>query len=66
MGQRCGGFGEAGAWWTNHDYVRDLPRHHRDPFDRLLVAQALAQTVRLLTADRRLARYSELVWLHPS
>jgi PIN domain nuclease of toxin-antitoxin system len=39
----------------------DLPLHHRDPFDRLLVAQAIEEPARLLTADRRLAAYSELV-----
>ncbi len=38
-----------------------LPLLHRDPFDRLLVAQAQAETMRLLTADPRLAAYSELV-----
>ncbi|CAN5760263.1 type II toxin-antitoxin system VapC family toxin [soil metagenome] len=41
--------------------VRALPLHHADPFDRLLVAQALAEPMRLLTADAVLARYSELV-----
>ena len=40
-----------------------LPPHHRDPFDRLLVAQAISETVRLLTADVLLAPYSELVML---
>ena len=34
-----------------------LPRLHRDPFDRLLVAQAAAEGMRLLTADARLAGY---------
>lgn len=38
-----------------------LPMHHNDPFDRLLVAQALNEPLRLLTADAVLARYSELV-----
>lgn len=41
--------------------VADLPLHHRDPFDRLLVAQAIAAPARLYTSDRRLAPYSELV-----
>lgn len=40
-----------------------LPAHHRDPFDRLLVAQALEEPLRLLTADRQLTAYSELVEL---
>ena len=34
-----------------------LPFHHRDPFDRLLVAQALALDVPLVTADPQLATY---------
>jgi PIN domain nuclease of toxin-antitoxin system len=34
-----------------------LPPLHRDPFDRLLVAQALAEGVLLLTADEMVARY---------
>lgn len=40
-----------------------LPWHHRDPFDRLLVAQALEEGLRLLTAERALAVYSDLVEL---
>lgn len=43
--------------------VVDLPRHHRDPFDRLLVAQALSEQMRLFTADPLLPPYSELVML---
>lgn len=38
-----------------------LPLHHRDPFDRLLVAQAMAEPARLLTVDGLLGQYSELV-----
>ncbi len=43
--------------------VADLPLHHNDPFDRLLIAQAMAGPMRLLTADAVLAQYSELVTL---
>lgn len=35
----------------------ELPPHHRDPFDRLLIAQAQLERLTLLTADRDLARY---------
>jgi PIN domain nuclease of toxin-antitoxin system len=35
----------------------DLPDHHRDPFDRVIVAQALVEGARLLTADRALRDY---------
>ena len=41
--------------------VADLPPVHRDPFDRLLVAQALCEPMRLLTMDTVLAGYGELV-----
>jgi PIN domain nuclease of toxin-antitoxin system len=34
-----------------------LPRHHGDPFDRLLVAQAQGETATLVTADEALAAY---------
>lgn len=43
--------------------VAVLPPHHNDPFDRLLVAQALAEPLRLVTADEALRPYSELVWV---
>jgi PIN domain nuclease of toxin-antitoxin system len=35
----------------------ELPRHHRDPFDRMLVAQARSETMVLLTADSTLTSY---------
>lgn len=38
--------------------VEDLPHHHGDPFDRILVAQALVEPMRLLTSDEKIARYS--------
>jgi len=41
--------------------VAALPHHHRDPFDRLLVAQAMTEPAALYTADAQLCSYSELV-----
>ena len=38
-----------------------LPSLHRDPFDRLLVAQALTEPLRLVTHDRKLAAYSDTI-----
>ena len=35
----------------------ELPSHHRDPFDRLLVAQARTERLTLVTADRAIAAY---------
>jgi PIN domain nuclease of toxin-antitoxin system len=43
--------------------VEHLPDVHRDPFDRLLVAQALAEGAVLLTADERLVAYGDVVRL---
>lgn len=45
---------------VEHDHVlrvAELPDHHRDPFDRLLVAQAQSLDVPIITADRKLAAY---------
>jgi PIN domain nuclease of toxin-antitoxin system len=41
--------------------VARLPLLHSDPFDRLLIAQAVAEPLRLLTADAALKPYSDLV-----
>ena len=35
-----------------------LPRHHGDPFDRMIVAQAIARELTLVTSDRRLMDYA--------
>jgi len=43
--------------------VASLPLHHRDPFDRLLIAQAQIEKLSLLSADRQLDRYEvEIEW----
>ncbi len=39
--------------------VEALPAHHADPFDRMLVAQALAEPMRLMTHDTLVAKYSD-------
>jgi PIN domain nuclease of toxin-antitoxin system len=41
--------------------VAKLPLHHTDPFDRLLLAQAFVEPLRLVTADRGLAIYGGAV-----
>jgi len=43
--------------------VERLPPHHQDPFDRLLIAQALNEPLRLLTHDAMVAKYSDTVIL---
>ena len=55
------GFTELPITSTHAARVRRLPLYHRDPFDRLLVAQAIYEPARLLTADRVLGQYSNLV-----
>jgi PIN domain nuclease of toxin-antitoxin system len=39
------------------DTLHSLPQHHRDPFDRLLIAAARAERMTVLTADRAFAAY---------
>lgn len=41
--------------------VGQLELHHNDPFDRLLISQALAEPLKFVTADALLASYSDLV-----
>jgi PIN domain nuclease of toxin-antitoxin system len=37
--------------------VNDLPDHHGDPFDRIMIAQALVDGLRIVTVDRRFGEY---------
>jgi PIN domain nuclease of toxin-antitoxin system len=68
--QRClpdrlieAGFLPLPVTWEHANAVRKLPNLHRDPFDRILIAQAITEPLRFMTADRALAGYSELVVL---
>ena len=47
--------------WDHALRVATLPDVHRDPFDRLLIAQALVEDLVLVTGDELLARYSVAV-----
>lgn len=68
-GQTALGYFQASGYRTldigaEHATVAEaLPLHHQDPFDRLLVAQALAEPMRLMTHDAQVARYSDTVIL---
>ena len=43
--------------------VYSLPKHHRDPFDRILVAQAQVERMPIITADPQVAQYNvEILW----
>ena len=43
--------------------VKDLEPHHKDPFDRLIVATAINEPMKLLTADPQVAQYTSLAIL---
>lgn len=47
--------------WTHAIRARDTAPGHADPFDRLLLAQAVTEPLHLLTADEALTPYSDLV-----
>lgn len=43
--------------------LKDLPHHHNDPFDRLLIAQAISENLSVISADRHFAAYpAEVIW----
>jgi PIN domain nuclease of toxin-antitoxin system len=45
---------------THIEMLSHLPLHHRDPFDRLIIAQALAENLTVVTRDRAFALYPGL------
>ena len=51
------GFSELLITFQHVELAAGLPYHHRDPFDRLLVAQALVESLILVTSDKRLIDY---------
>ena len=55
------GFVQLPISWKHAQMIQGLPHHHRDPFDRMLVAQAISEPLRLVTHDALLTRYSDLV-----
>lgn len=53
------------TWRMEHAFrMFDLPRHHTDPFDRQLIAQALAEDVAVVTSDEKFSLYSgvRVIW----
>ena len=48
---------------THLDVMVDLPFHHRDPFDRLILAQAIQEQATIVSKDSKLKLYNvELLW----
>lgn len=58
--------GVAGLAIEHHHALQasELPPHHRDPFDRMLIAQSLSEKLTLLSADEQMAAYEgvDLLW----
>ena len=48
----------------SHIYgLSQLPHHHRDPFDRLLISQAIAENLTLITRDKQILKYDvKTIW----
>ncbi len=57
------GVSELSISWEHSKHIKTLEHHHRDPFDRLLISQAICEPLILLTHDQMLTQYSELVRL---
>jgi PIN domain nuclease of toxin-antitoxin system len=58
------GFTELPVSLIHTEHLATLPRHHRDPFDRMLVAQAQVEGFSLVTRDRQFEPYSvPIVWV---
>lgn len=45
--------------------LMDLPDHHRDPFDRMLIAQSIVEACRLITADEEILAYADVKGFDP-
>lgn len=58
---RDSGFLELPVYGAHTEALARLPLLHQDPFDRMLIAQAMVEPMRLLTGDRQLAAYTDLV-----
>jgi PIN domain nuclease of toxin-antitoxin system len=44
-------------------YLKNLPLHHKDPFDRILIAQAIIENMVLISADPKFSLYqANLLW----
>ncbi len=51
------GFAELRVSFQHAELAGNLPLHHRDPFDRMLIAQAQAEGLTLVTDDSQISRY---------
>ena len=51
------GFIELALGWEHAKVAGELPMHHGDPFDRMLVAQAIVEQLTIVTRDSTIGRY---------
>lgn len=57
------GFQQLDISYLHASKVTGLPMHHRDPFDRLLIAQAIVEEIPIVSHDSAFCRYSvHLIW----
>ena len=57
------GYRMVAVTWAHAAAVERLPVHHRDPFDRLLVAQGIAERLPIVTRDRVFRKYGvDVIW----
>lgn len=62
-GVLASGFERLPVTFAHAERTTQLPDHHRDPFDRMLVAQAQVESLTLVTRDRRLEPYDvPILW----
>lgn len=59
------GFDELPVRFSHTLTVPSLPRRHDDPFDRILIAQAIADGRRLITTDQAILAYADVAGFHP-
>lgn len=57
FGIQISGFATLGIRHEHAERVASLPHHHRDPFDRMLIAQAQIEGLSIMTNDRRFDAY---------
>jgi PIN domain nuclease of toxin-antitoxin system len=53
------------SWKAEHAFrLFGLPRHHTDPFDRQLIAQALVENIPVITSDEKFSLYGgiQVIW----
>ena len=55
-------FSELKVTLEHGDYVYKLPHHHKDPFDRMLIAQALVENFTIISYDEKFKLYDVDIW----